>query len=111
MNRIKKGDTVLVISGKNKNKSGVVIAVNLKDSTAIVEGVNKVKRHQKRDQAHEQAGIIEKEAPIRMCKLALVDPKGKEKGKATKVKYILNKDNKKVRVARKSGSELDVAKK
>lgn len=110
MNRIKKGDPVVVISGKNKNKSGVVIRVNPKEQTALVEGVNKIKRHQKKDQTHEQSGIIEKEAPIRLCKLALVDPKGKDKGKATKVKYLL-KDNKKVRVARKSGSELDVNKK
>lgn len=110
MNRIRKGDTVVVISGKNKNKSGVVTSVNLQDQTAIVEGVNKIKRHQKRDQAHQEAGIIEKEAPIRMCKLAHVDPKGKTKGQATRIKYLI-KDNKKIRVAKKSNNELDGAKK
>lgn len=110
MNRIRKGDNVVVISGKNKSKTGVVIAVNPTAQTAIVEGINKVKRHQKKDQTHDQAGIIEKEAPIRLCKLALVDPKGKDKGKPTKVAFVL-KDGKKVRVARKSGNELDSVKK
>lgn len=110
MNRIKKGDTVVVISGKNKGKSGTVIAVNPKEETAIVEGVNKIKKHQKKDQTHDQSGIIEREAPIRLSKIAIVDPKGKDKGKPTKVKFII-KDNKKIRVSRKTNNELDVSKK
>lgn len=110
MNRIKKGDNVVVLSGKNKNKSGTVIAVYPKQNKALVEGVNKVKVHQKKDQTHEQSAIIEREAPILLNKLALVDPKGPNKGKPTKVKYII-KDNKKIRVARKSNNELDVTKK
>ncbi|WP_031489032.1 50S ribosomal protein L24 [Ureaplasma canigenitalium] len=107
MNRIKKGDTVIVIAGKNKNKSGIVLAVDLKNQMAVVENVNKVKRHQKRDQSHDKAGIIEKEAPIRLSKLALVDPKGKDKGKATKIKFQLNKEGKKIRVTRKTNNEIE----
>ncbi|MCV3743615.1 50S ribosomal protein L24 [Ureaplasma sp. ES3154-GEN] len=107
MNRIKKGDSVIVISGKNKQKTGIVIEVDPKNETAIVEGVNKVKRHQKKDQTHEQSGIIEKEAPIRLCKLALLETKGKDKGKPTKVSFELNKDNKKVRVTRKTRVEIE----
>jgi len=104
MNRIKLGDTVRVISGKNKGLEGTVTKTNIKAQTAIVEGLNKVKKHQKQDNDHEESGIIEIEAPIRMCKLALLDPKGK--GVVTKVKYAKNKDGKKIRVARKTGHEF-----
>ncbi|MCV3728403.1 50S ribosomal protein L24 [Ureaplasma miroungigenitalium] len=110
MNRIRKGDSVIVISGKHKQKTGIVISVDPKNETAIVEGVNKVKKHQKKDQTHEQSGILEKEAPIRLCKLAVLETKGKDKGKPTKISFEFNKENKKVRVARKTRSELETKK-
>lgn len=106
MNRIKKGDRVRVISGKHKFSEGTVLRVFPKLDTAIVEGINKVKRHQKQNQQHQESGIIEKEAPIRLCKLALVEQKGKEKGNTTKVKYVFDKNNKKIRVSKKTNVEL-----
>ena len=106
MNRIRKGDLVRVISGKHKYAEGIVLKVFPKDDKALVEGVNKVKVHQKKDQNHDQSGIFEKELPIRLCKLALVEQKGKEKGSTTKVKYVINKDNKKVRLSKKTNAEI-----
>ncbi len=105
MNRIQKGDTVIVISGKFKNKDGTVLEVFPKEQTAIVEGINKIKKHQKQDATHEQSGIIEKEAPIKLCKLALLEQKGKDKGIKTKIKFVL-KDGKKIRVSKRSGNEI-----
>lgn len=104
MNRIIKGDRVKVISGKHKGSEGVVLTVFPKDQTAIVEGVNRVKKHKKASADQEQGGIIEVEAPIRLCKLALLDPKGK--GTVTRIKYTIGKDKKKIRVAKKSGAEF-----
>lgn len=104
MNRIIKGDRVKVISGKHKGSEGIVLQVFPKNETAIVEGVNRVKKHKKASADQEQGGIIEIEAPIRLCKLALIDPKGK--GATTKIKYSKTKDKKKVRVAKKSGAEF-----
>ncbi len=107
MNRIKKGDSVIVISGKEKNKDGIVLQVFPKDGTAIVEGLNKVKRHQKKDATHEQSGIIEKELPIRLCKLALLENKGKQKGQKTKVKFTIDEQTgKKVRISKKTNSQI-----
>lgn len=111
MNRIRKGDHVRVISGKHKWSEGIVLQVFPKDETAIVEGVNKVKRHQKKDQTHEQSGIFEKESPIRLCKLAIIEQKGKEKGTTTRIKFIFNKDNKKIRVSKKTNSEIVIGNK
>lgn len=105
MNRIRKGDHVRVISGKHKNSEGVVLQVFPKEQTAVVENINKIKRHQKKDQTHEQSGIFEKEAPIKLCKLAIIEQKGKEKGNITKVKFIF-KDNKKIRVSKKTNNEI-----
>lgn len=106
MNRIRKGDHVRVISGKHKSAEGIVLKVFPKEETAIVEGVNKIKKHQKKDQTHEQSGIFEKEAPIRLCKLAIIEQKGKEKGNTTRIKFVINKDNKKVRVSKKTNNEI-----
>lgn len=106
MNRIIKGDKVKVISGKNKGSEGIVLSVNPRAETAIVEGVNKVKKHKKASADAEQGGIVELDAPIRLCKLALLDPKGK--GAVTRVKYAVNKDKKKIRIAKKSGAEFVV---
>lgn len=107
MNRIRKGDSVIVISGKEKNKDGIVLEVFPKKGTAIVEGINKVKKHQKQDSTHDSAGIIIKEAPIRLCKLALIELKGKQKGLKTKVKFVINKEtNQKVRVSKQTNAEF-----
>ncbi len=104
MNRIIKGDKVRVISGKLKGSEGIVLSVFPKEGTAIVEGVNKIKKHVKPNQENEKGGIVEIDAPIRLCKLALIDPKGK--GAKTKVKYEKTKDNKKVRITKLSGTNL-----
>lgn len=108
MNRIKKGDRVRVISGKHTNKEGVVLQIFPKDQRAIVEGVNMVKKHVKANQENEKSGIVTKEAPIYLCKLAIVEQKGKEKGQITKVKFAKNKDGKKVRISKKSNQEIVV---
>lgn len=108
MNRIRKGDSVIVLSGKEKNKDGIVLQVFPKEGTAIVEGVNKVKKHQKQDSTHDQSGIIVKEAPISLCKLALLEQKGKQKGLKTKVKFVINKETKqKTRVSKRSNNPID----
>lgn len=103
MQRIKKGDKVRVISGKNKTKEGIVTQILTKKNAAIIEGVNKVKTHKKATAQNEKAGIIEKEAPIRLCKLALVVPKAPQG--ISKVAFQI-KDGKKVRVAKKTKAEV-----
>ncbi len=105
MNRLIKGDRVRVISGKLKGLEGVILSVNLKSQTAIVEGINKIKKHVKPNQENEKGGIVEIDAPIKLCKLALIDPKGK--GATTKVKYEKDKNNKKVRITKLSGTNLN----
>lgn len=103
MNKIRKGDKVVILSGKDKGRNGEVIKVNPEEDTAIVRGVNMVKRHQRQTQTQE-AGIISKEAPIHISKLAIADPKD---GKATRVGFRIEKDGKKVRVAKRSGDLID----
>jgi large subunit ribosomal protein L24 len=96
MNRIIKGDKVRIISGKNKSKEGIVLSVDLKNNSAIVEGLNKVKRHQKPSQNNNnQGGIVEKESPIALSKLALIVDKAKNG--ISKVSFITGKDGKKIR--------------
>jgi large subunit ribosomal protein L24 len=104
--RIKKGDTVVVIAGRDKGRSGEVIEMRRADSRALVRGVNIVKRHQKQS-AQQEGGIISKEGPIHLSNIALADPKD---GKRTKVgfKYVgTGDDRRKVRVAKRSGVEID----
>jgi large subunit ribosomal protein L24 len=104
--KIKKGDTVVVIAGRDKGRSGEVIEMRRADNRALVRGVNIVKRHRKQS-AQAEGGIISKEAPIHLSNIALADPKD---GKATKVgfKYMGTGDErKKVRVAKRSGVEID----
>jgi large subunit ribosomal protein L24 len=104
--KIKKGDTVVVIAGRDKGRSGEVIEMRRDDDRALVRGVNIVKRHQKQS-AQQEGGIVSKEAPIHLSNIALADPKD---GKPTKVgfKYVgKGDDRKKVRVARRSGVEID----
>ncbi|MGL4489572.1 MAG: 50S ribosomal protein L24 [Rhizobiaceae bacterium] len=102
MNKIRKGDKVVVLAGKDKGRTGEVIQVMPKEDTAVVRGVNMVKRHQKQTQTQE-AGIITKEAPINLSNLGIADPKD---GKPTRVGFLV-KDGKKVRVAKRSGVTID----
>ncbi len=104
--RIRKGDTVVVIAGRDKGRSGEVIEVHRDSGRALVRGVNMVKRHQ-RQTAAQEGGIVSKEAPIHLSNIALADPKD---GKPTRVgfKYVGKGDErKKVRVAKRSGVEID----
>ena len=98
---VKKGDTVVVISGNYKGKQGTVLKVITKDNSVVVEGVNVVSRHTRPSQSNPDGGIIKKEAPIDASNVMLVDPKT---NKGTRVHYEV-KDGKKVRVA-KSGSVI-----
>jgi large subunit ribosomal protein L24 len=102
VNKIRKGDKVVVLTGKDKGRTGEVIQVMPKEDTAVVRGVNLVKRHQKQTQTQE-AGIITKEAPINLSNLGVADPKD---GKPTRVGFLV-KDGKKVRVAKRSGVTID----
>lgn len=104
MQRLKKGDKVKVISGSFKGKEGTILELFPKNQTAIVEGINVRKKHQKPNQQKEEGGIIDVTLPIPLCKLALIDHKSK--GKITKVKFGFNKENKKVRIAKLSNTEI-----
>ncbi len=100
---VKKGDKVMVISGKDKGKTGTILAAFPKKDRVIVEGVNVVKKHSKPSQANPQGGIFDKEAPIHVSNVMVVDPKTNE---PTRIGYQVV-DGKKVRVAKKSGEVLD----
>ena len=102
--KIRKGDTVAVLTGRDKGKRGEVLSVNPEEGRALVRGIQMVKRHQKPTGMNPPGGIIEKEAPIQLSNLALVDPKS---GKPTRVGFTVLADGKKVRVARPSGEVLD----
>ncbi len=101
--KIKKGDQVVVITGKDKGKHGEVLKVMPSENRAIVKGVSMVRRHQ-RQTANQEGGIITKEAPIEISNIALEDPKD---GKPTRVGYKFLKDGRKVRFARRSGEVID----
>jgi large subunit ribosomal protein L24 len=101
--KIKKGDTVVVLTGRDKGKSGEVIQMLTSDNKALVRGINMVRRHQKQTQTQE-AGIVSKEAPIHLSNIALADPKD---GKATRVGFKVQDDGTKVRVAKRSGDLID----
>lgn len=103
--RIKKDDTVVVIAGKDKGRSGRVLKVLPQEERVVVEGVNLAKRHTKPDMANPQGGIIAKEAPLHISNVALRDPKT---GKPTRVGFKVNDKGRKVRVAKGSGVEIDV---
>ena len=100
--KIKKGDKVIVIAGKDKGKSGVVLRALPKEDRVIVEGVNVAKRHQKARRGGESGQIIDKTLPVHISNVALADPKG---GKPTRI-GIERKDGKRVRVAKKSGAVI-----
>ncbi len=101
--RIKKGDSVVVLSGKDKGRTGTVSKVSPKEGKVVVEGINIAARHRKPSQANPQGGIDRFEAPMHLCKVALADPKD---GKPTRVRFEEH-DGKKVRVAVKSGEKID----
>ena len=101
--KIKKGDKVVVLSGKDKGKQGEVTKSLPKEGKVIVSGVNVATRHRKPSQANPQGGIDRFEAPMAISKVAVADPKT---GKATRVRFE-TKDGKKVRVAVKSGETID----
>ena len=104
--KIRKGDKVVVLTGRDKGRSGEVFEVRPVDGTALVRGINMVKRHQKQT-ASQEAGIISKEAPIHLSNVALADPKD---GKPTRVGFKFDgkgADRKKVRFAKRSGVDIN----
>ena len=100
---IKKGDTVIVLSGEDKGKTGKVLKVIVDKQRAIVEGVNIVTKSSKPTAKNPQGGFIKVEAPIHISNLSLIDPKS---GKPTRIAIKVNADGKKVRLAKKSGEEI-----
>jgi len=101
--KIKKGDKVVILAGRDKGKAGEVVSVNPGEGRAIVRGINLVKRHQRQTQTQE-GGILTKEAPISLSNVAIADPKT---GKATRVGFKILDDGRKVRFAKASGDLID----
>lgn len=101
--KIKKGDKVVILTGRDKGKSGEVVKVMTAENRVLVRGINMVKRHNRPTQ-QSAGGIETKEAPIHVSNVALADPKS---GEPTRVGFTTQKDGKKVRVARKSGEVID----
>ncbi|ODR94504.1 50S ribosomal protein L24 [Methyloceanibacter stevinii] len=101
--KIKKGDHVVVLTGKDKGKKGEVLKVLPSENRAVVQGVAQMRKHQ-RQSASQEGGIITKEAPIHISNLALEDPKD---GQPTRVGYKFLKDGRKVRFAKRSGEVID----
>jgi large subunit ribosomal protein L24 len=100
--KIRKGDRVVVLSGRDKGRTGEVFEVHPDEGKALVRGVNMVKRHQKQTQ-NQEGGIISKEQPIHLSNIAYV---GKD-GKPTRIGFKIHADGKKVRIAKSSGVEID----
>lgn len=101
--RLKKGDTVVVLAGKYKGKTGKVLATHPADNKVTVEGINIVKKHQKPNTQYPQGGIIELTKPIWVSKVAAYEPTAK---KASKISYKTDKEGNKVRVYKTSGKEM-----
>ena len=101
--KIKKGDKVIAIAGKDKGKTGEVLRVLRKEDRVLVQGLNMVKRHQRPSQAS-PGGIMDKEAPLHISNVALIDPKT---DRPTRVGYRMEDTGRKVRVARRSGEVID----
>jgi large subunit ribosomal protein L24 len=99
--KIKKGDTVRVIAGKDKDKEGKVIAVDVKSNRVIVEGVNMITKAQKPSAANQQGGLVQKEAPIHVSNVMYL-----QNGQVTRIGYKMDGD-KKVRVAKKTGDVIE----
>ena len=100
--KIRKGDRVMVLTGREKGRTGEVFEVRPDESRALVRGLNLVKRHQKQS-AQQEGGIVSKEAPIQLSNLAYVD----RDGKPTRIGFKIRTDGTKVRVAKRSGAEID----
>ena len=101
--KIRKGDKVVVLTGRDKGRSGEVVQVMPREERALVRGVNMVKRHQ-RQTMNQEGGIISKEAPVHLSNLAYADPKD---GKPTRVGFKVLDDGRKVRFAKRSGELID----
>lgn len=102
--KIKKGDTVVVLSGKDKGKTGEVTKAMPKEGKVIVAGINMMTRHKKASQANPQGGLERLEAAMYVSKVAIKDP---ETGKPTRVGFKINEDGSKVRIAKRSGATID----
>jgi large subunit ribosomal protein L24 len=100
---IKKGDTVIVITGESKGQKGRVLEIDRVKNRALIEGLNMVSKHTKPNAKAPQGGIVKKEAPINLSNLMLVDPAS---GKPTRIGRRLNDNNKLVRYSKKSGEEI-----
>ncbi len=103
MQKIRKGDKVVVLTGKDKGRSGEVLKVMPKENRAVVQGLNIIQRHQRQTQ-NQEGGIQRREAPIHLSNLAIADPKD---GKPTRVGFRIDGERK-VRVAKRSGEVIDV---
>jgi large subunit ribosomal protein L24 len=101
--KIKKGDTVVVLAGRDKGKTGEVLKVMPAENRAVVQGVNMVQRHQ-RQTASQEGGIIAKPAPIHLSNLAIADP---DSGRPSRVGFRFQEDGRKVRYAKRSGEVID----
>ncbi|CAA2104806.1 MULTISPECIES: 50S ribosomal protein L24 [Methylobacterium] len=101
--KVKKGDKVVILTGRDKGRSGEVIQVMPKEDRALVRGVNLVKKHQKQTQ-NQEGGIISKEAAIHLSNIAIADPKD---GQPTRVGFRILDDGRKVRFAKRSGDLID----
>ena len=101
--KIRKGDKVVVLTGRDKGRTGEVVEVNPAAERALVRGVNLVKRHQ-RQTAQQQGGIISKELPVHLSNLAIADPTD---GKPTRIGFKIGEGGRKVRIAKRSGAEID----
>ena len=104
--RIRKGDNVVVISGKDKGKTGKVLRILVEEDRVVVAGINLVKRHTKPSPRNQAGGIVEREQPIHACKVMPVDPKT---GKGTRVRFKPLEGGRKIRIAAKSGEEIPAA--
>lgn len=101
--KVKKGDKVVVLTGRDKGKRGEILSVNPSENRAVVQGINMVRRHQKQS-PQQDGGIIAKEAPIHISNIAVEDPKD---GEPTRVGFKFLEDGRKVRFARRSGELID----
>ena len=101
--KIKKGDSVIVLSGKDKGRTGTVLQVIPKDSKVVVDGINVAARHRKPSQVNPQGGIDRRPAPMHISKVAIATADGKP----SRVRFETGKDGKKVRVAVKTGEKID----
>jgi large subunit ribosomal protein L24 len=101
--KIRKGDKVVMLAGRDKGRTGEVVSVDPQAGRALVRGVNVVKRHQ-RQSAQQEGGIISKELPVHLSNIAIADPKD---GKPTRVGFKIGNDGRKLRFAKRSGAEID----